>query len=252
MKALHKCLVLLVLASLPALAQVSHVKVITQTTASTGQSMTFTLQATNTNDAVTVFVGCNNNSATPPSTVTVSATAWSFTQISPIFGASSDWAASFGAIAPNTSSVTATVTWNTTGGTCNGFLNSLADEFTGNDTSGGTTTFDAHNQTSSGTACVLSVTPANANDGVWFACNDSSTAVSGGYSAGANDGASDLAEWRILVGGSGVAQTSSYSGSLGTFAIAGMTIKPAGGAAAQPGSNKQQKLQQIDPGSAFL
>lgn len=234
MQRLYAALLLLALVPGSALAAITHVKVIAQTTASSGNTISFTLQATNANDAIVMFFGCNASGGTP-SAVSVAATGWSFTALSPITGNTTNgFGASFGAIAPNTSGVTATVTWTVTGSTCNGFQNALADEFTGNDTTGGTTTFDAHGQNTGGSGCSLSVTPANANDAVWFACNDSVTAVGSGWTKGADDASQDVAEYKILSGGSGVAQNASYT-SASQMVITGITIKPSGGGSTPKG-----------------
>src|ERR1700746_2437605 len=66
-----------------ALGAVAHVKVVAQVVNSTSgiSSMTFTLQASNTNDAVLFGVGCNATAATP-SAVSMSATGWTFTPLS--------------------------------------------------------------------------------------------------------------------------------------------------------------------------
>src|SRR5215469_4107662 len=219
--------------SLSACAAVAHVKVVAQVvnSASGISSMTFTLQASNANDAILFGVGCNATAATP-SAVNMSATGWTFTQLSGITGSAGAFMASFIAIAPNTTSITATVSWTVSGNSCAGFQNVLADEFSGNDTTGGTTTADAHNQATGGSGCSLSVTPANANDGVWFACNDTVTAVTGSYTQGANDADGDWTEFKILSGGSGVAQSAGFTSS-GAMVILGATIKPAGGAASK-------------------
>lgn len=220
--------------SFPAFAAVAHVKVVAQAVNSTSgiSSMTFTLQASNANDAILFGVGCNATAATP-SAVSMSASGWTFTQLSGITGSlGNGFMASFIAIAPNTTSMTATVSWTVTGNSCAGFQNVLADEFSGNDTTGGTTTADAHNQATGGSGCSLSVTPANANDGVWFACNDNVSNVTASYSTAANDAAGDWSEFKILSGGSGVAQSAGFTSS-GAMVILGATIKPAGGAAAK-------------------
>ncbi|HEY6249134.1 MAG TPA: hypothetical protein VI685_04190 [Candidatus Angelobacter sp.] len=227
-------LLLVLLLCSPAFAAVAHVKVVAQVANSTSgiSSMTFTLQATNANDAILFGVGCNATGGTP-SAVSLSATGWTFTQLSGITGnATNGFMASFIAIAPNTTSVTATLSWTVSGSNCSGFQNVLADEFSGNDTTGGATTADAHSQATGSSGCSLSVTPANANDGVWFACNDSVTNVTGSYSKGGDDGAGDWTEFTILSGGSGVAQSAGFTSS-GTMVILGATIKPAGGTASK-------------------
>jgi hypothetical protein len=185
---------------------------------------TFTYTASATNEAVLFAVGCAGSTQT---TVTLSATGWTTTALSAVTGSNGGWIASFGAIAPNTTQATFTVTWSND---CGAFMNDLQDEFSGNDTTGGTTTFDAHNQGTGSGNCSITVTPANNNDGLWGACNDSVTAVGGGFTKGADDTAQDWGEWKILSGGSGVGQTVNFTGS-GTWDEVGATIKPSGGAA---------------------
>jgi hypothetical protein len=112
-------------------------------------------------------------------------------------------------------------------------MNVLIDEFSGADA---VAPIDASNH-SSGTAAncggtgVANVTPTVANDALWAACNDSVSAVGGSFTKGADDTASDWAEWKILSGGSGVAQTFTYTGSSGAYVLETLAIKPAGGTA---------------------
>jgi hypothetical protein len=210
---------------------VSWVKVFHQARAG-GNTLvqTFTGTATNANDAILFFVQLKPSSGTL-TTVTLAATGWTFTNIVTIFGDSATgYAAVFAAIAPNTSLATFTVTWSGGTATSSSFDEQLADEFTGNDRVGGTTTFDAHNSAFSDTTYAnLSVTPANNNDGVWFALSDSATNAAAPYTKGCDDGNNDLTEWKILLGNSGVAQTSAWTGSTGAYLQAGVTIKPLAG-----------------------
>lgn len=214
------------------------------TTCSALTSKAFSFTATNTNDAVLIFVGCGGTTET---TVSLAATGWVFTKLSGPDGASGSFAGAFWAVAPNTSAATITMTWS---GGCGSFMNDLIDEFSGNDT---TTPVDASSK-SSGTATncggtgVANVTPTVANDGLWGACNDSVTAVGGGFTSGANDTQQDLSEWKILSGGSGVAQGFTYTGASGAYVLETVAIKPAGGAAAPSGFNKRQKIEQLERG----
>jgi hypothetical protein len=187
-------------------------------------SQTFTYTATAANEAVLFALACS--SATIP-TVSLSATGWTITALSTPLGAAGGWTASFGAIAPNTTAATFTMTWSLT---CGNFMSDLVDEFSGNDTTGGTTTFDAHNGGSSASgSCSITVTPANSNDGLWGACFDTVTAVGTGhaYTKGADDTQQDWSEWFILSGGSGVAQTVDFVGTSGAWTEVAATVKPA-------------------------
>jgi hypothetical protein len=208
-----------------------------------GATTTFTYTASATNEAVLFGIGC---AGTAETTVTLTASGWTTTQLSGPTGASGSWIASFGAIAPNTTQATFTITWS---GSCANFINDLVDEFSGNDTTGGTTTFDAHNQgfNASTGQCSITVTPANNNDGLWGACQDSVTAVGSGFTKGADDTSQDWSEWQILSGGSGVGQTVNFTGTSGQWEEVGATIKPSGGAAAQVSTNKRQKYEILDP-----
>jgi len=109
----------------------------------------------------------------------------------------------FGAITPNTAPVTFTVTL--TGGNGNCTSNDttvLADEFSGNDITGGRTTFDAHSESldpAAGGICTGAlVTPANNNDAIWYACFDNVTGVGGGYVKGQDDTTGDWSEYRFF------------------------------------------------------
>lgn len=192
---------------------------------STVLTNTFTYTPTAANEAVLFAVGCGGTTET---TATLTASGWTITALSTPTGASGSWGASFGAIAPNTSAATFTVTWSNA---CASFMADLVDEFSGNDTTGGTTTFDAHNQGTAGSGnCSITVTPANNNDGLWGACIDSTTAVGSGFTKGADDTQQDWAEWKILSGGGGSGQTVNFTGS-GLWVCMGATIKPAGAVA---------------------
>src|SRR5262245_60307801 len=62
---------------------------------------TFVIQARTTGDAIAIAVGCAGS--TLPTGVTITATGWTFTPLSPISGtAQGPWAATFGAMAPST------------------------------------------------------------------------------------------------------------------------------------------------------
>jgi uncharacterized repeat protein (TIGR01451 family) len=109
----------------------------------------------------------------------------------------------------------------------------LADEFSGNDITGGRTTFDAHAENLDapgvGVCTGAPVTPANNNDAIWYACFDNVSGVSGGYVKGQDDTIGDWSEYKILSGGSGVAQNPGFviNPNFSTFALAGVSIKPA-------------------------
>ena len=227
-------------------AAVSHVKVLIQTATNSG-----TIQASNANDAIVVGTICQNNSNTP-SLVVATAPGWTFAEVGTISGTTGvGWAAEFSAIAPGTNSTSLTVTWTVVGGCL--FTSVMGDEFTGNDTTGGATTFDATGtlfaNSSSGACDFTSVKPGNDNDALWGECAPltSISAVGSGFTKGADDGAGDWTEWKILgAGTSGVSQRINFT-STGGWVSFGMTIKAAGSAVVNPGSNKAIKLEKIDP-----
>ena len=199
----------------------------------TSQVMTFSYRPVGTNNALVVLIGCRSPGITAMS---LTAPGWTFTPISGLVGPSSffDFISTFGAITPNTAPVTFTVTL--TGGNGNCTSNDtlvLVDEFSGNDVTGGTTTFDAHNEsldTASSVPCTgAPVTPANNNDAIWYACFDNVTGVSGGYTKGQDDGNGDWSEYKILSGGSGVAQSPGFTinPSFASFGLGGVSIKAA-------------------------
>lgn len=186
---------------------------------------TFTFTATAANEAVVFRIGCNGTTET---TVTLAATGWTITSLSGVTGASGSRLASFGAISPNTTLATFTITWSNTFS----FGEDLIDEFSGTDLTGGTTTFDNHAEANgSGTTPTVNVTTNNANDTVTGGCSDSITAVGVGYTKGADDTQQDWSEWKLTTDATSTVETVNFTGS-GTWSIAAVTIKPAAGAAA--------------------
>lgn len=229
-------------------AAVTHVKVfVQQSTTSSASTATFTTSATNSNDAICIQAAAAAN--TLPTGVTITASGWTFTQIAPASGMTT-WpsvasAASLCAISPNTTSVTFTVTF--TGGANFSATSILGDEFSGNDTTGGATTFDAQGAaTATSGAPTVNVTPANNDDGVWGAAQDNTSAVGSGYTKGADDTGGDWTEWKILSGGSGTPTTVNFSGT-GGYIMQAVTIKPSGGASpSTPWASKSRKLEMLD------
>lgn len=213
---------------------ITHVKVFESTSGNLGSSTTFNAAATNTGDAVVFFLEAQPSGSTI-SDITISASGWAFTALVPLFGfvsAATGCAKVYGAIAPNTSSVTFTVTVVFSAGATATFLEVFADEFTGNDQTGGTTTFNANNSGSSASVYAnLTITPPNANQAIWFGLSDSMTAASGIYTIGANDAGGDGTEWAILAGNAGVLQTSSWASATGAYLQAGIAINPSGSSA---------------------
>jgi hypothetical protein len=199
---------------------------------SPASSTTFSFTATTTGDGVLFAVGCGTGGGTP-SSVTLTASGWATTQIGTLIGnTTAGFFAAFKAYAPNTSAATFTLNW---GASCGGFMNDLIDEFAGMDA---TNFVDASNSATANsvTSCnSVSVTPTVSNDGLWAACNDNQTAAGASWTKGADDTQSDIAVWRVLVGGSGVSQSPGFSSSTGTvYTVFMVAIKPAGAASCTP------------------
>jgi len=190
-----------------------------------GSQDTFMANAQQRGDAVVLLVACAGN--TMPTAVSVSAPGWSFEPLGPIAGTGGEWAASFGAIAPDVSLTTFTVTW--TGSDCERSKVELGDEFTNTDPTGGNVTFDNHTETSgSGTAMAV-LTTGNPHDAVWGACvsSDRLTGVGAGYTKGADNGNGDWSEYRITADAAGTREQVMFANaSVNRYVLTVVTIKP--------------------------
>ena len=170
---------------------------------------------------------CYDTSGTPAS-VTFTATGWSFTVVHPLDGnANAGFAGTVRAYAPNATPVVVTATWSQT---CT-FLGIVYDEFSGGDP---TNFVDQATSVITGTtgSCTQTVTPGVADAMLWAFCADTVTAAGSGYTAGQNNGNGDWTEYKLLSGGSGVAQTVPFTGTSGYWLQATVTIKPDTGTAA--------------------
>jgi hypothetical protein len=196
-----------------------------QHTGPMGASDTVTLQATNAGDALVFLVACAGSQT--PTGVTIAAPNWAFTPLSPLTlnTVGQVYAASFGAIAPDTAAVTLTINWASSN--CNRGQSTLADELTNVDPTGSTTTFDAHEQASGAGDCTTSVTTGNANDAVWAGCYaaTSVTAPGAGYTKSAADTVGDFAEYKLTTDPAGTVETPTFTNPNG-FVISAVTIKP--------------------------
>jgi hypothetical protein len=211
-------------------ARIAHVAPFVQRNGGVGASESFTAQAHAAGDAIVIQVGCG--SSAPPTGVAVSAPGWTFTQLHAITSStiSNENAATFGAIAPDTNSVTVAVSWQGSGA-CNISKNDVGDEFAMTDPAGGSITFDAAMQTEdSGTKgnCVGTVSTGHAGDAVWAACDSAASVqgVSAGFSKGADDGVGDFAEYRVTTDPAGAAEPIEIGNSVG-YVLSMVTIKPA-------------------------
>jgi hypothetical protein len=196
-----------------------------QHTGTMGSTDTATFNATNAGDALVFLVACAGSQI--PTSVAISAPGWTFTALAPLTAntAGQVYAASYGAVAPDTQSATLTVTWN--GGNCNRGKSILADELTRTDPTGDTTTFDASSGAMGAGDCTTSLTTAHANDAVWAACY-AATSVSGvgaGYTQSAADSVGDLAEYKLTSDPPGTVEQVTFSNPNG-YVVVATTIKP--------------------------
>jgi hypothetical protein len=196
-----------------------------QHTGTMGATDTATFNATRANDALLFLVACAGSQL--PTSVALSAPGWTFTALAPLTAnlAGQVYAASFGAVAPDTQPATLTVTW--TGGNCNRGKSILADELTHTDPTGGTTTFDSFASAMGAGDCTTSVTTGHANDAVWAACY-AATAVSGvgaGYTMSAADSVGDLAEYKLTTDPPNTVEQVTFANPNG-YVVVAATIKP--------------------------
>ena len=235
-----KCAVLLLVLWSQASASISHTKIFVQQGGnSSSLTFTFSASANAANEAVVVGVDCVSNTAA--TAVSLTGSGWTFTQLGGIGFSGSSSAAVFGAISPNTTSATFTVTW-TGAGSCT-FHREMGDEFGGVNTTGGTTTFDcgttcsggSNNAHSTNGSCSVNVTTGSANEAVWGVCWPSSsvTALGTGYSAGANDAQGDRAEYKLTTDAAGTVETVNFT-STTTYNAVAVTIKPADAGSTSP------------------
>jgi hypothetical protein len=190
-----------------------------------GSQDTFTANAQQRGNAVVLLVACAGT--TMPSAVSVSAPGWTFELLGGIDGTGGEWAASFGAIAPDVSLTTFTVTW--TGSNCERSKVELGDEFTNTDPTGGRVTFDNHTETHGSGAAMAALTTGNTNDAVWAACvsSDRLTGVGAGYTKGADNGNGDWSEYRITTDAAGTREQVMFANaSANRFVLTVVTISP--------------------------
>ncbi len=225
---IKRLLLALMLLGEVAFADVHPVKVFVQQSVSSSSSTgTFTTSATNAGDVIAIQAAAA--AGTLPTSVTITASGWTFTQITPGSGVTT-WptvaaAASFCAIAPNTASVTFTATFS--GGATFTDISIIGQEFSGNDGASAAAACEAGNSAiaTSGSPTV-NVTPLNANDAIWGATQDTATAVGTGFTKGADDSAGDWTESKTLSGGAGTPVMVSFTGGPG-YIIQAIAIKPA-------------------------
>ncbi|MGE5184838.1 MAG: hypothetical protein ACM31C_22355 [Acidobacteriota bacterium] len=206
---------------------VTWVKVFVGQAVTTGTlTDTWTVAAAHAGDAVVIHVFCESTAA--PTAYSITASGWTFTPLSPITGpAGGFYAASAGAIAPDTAATAFAVTWSGTA-SCT-FVDELGDEFTGNDPAGGSVTFGAHAQVAAGTGdCTAALTTPDTNDALWAACTTNCvSAVGPGFTKGADDAHCDWSEHRSSTDAAGTPETVTFATTAQTsYVMTAATIKP--------------------------
>jgi hypothetical protein len=172
-------------------------------------------------DAVVLAATCTTSTA--QTGVTVSAPGWTFAPVTPLDGAAAavHWAASFGAIAPDTAHTVVTATWDLP---CDTGMTLFADEFANAAQGGGTSTFDNHAEDHGAGACTATVATSRPGEIVWGVCDafNHASAPGPGYTKGADDGVGDFAEYKVSTGAT---ETLSYVGGSKFVALV-VTIAP--------------------------
>jgi hypothetical protein len=202
---------------------IAYVKPFAEHHPGAGGTDSFMVQASAAGDAVALQVACSD--AIAPTSVLVTAGGWSITQLTPIVANGALYAASFGAIAPDTVATTLTIEW--TGTTCGVGKSALGDEFANADLAGGTITFDAVT-TGTGTGnCSANLTIGNANDAVWGGCfvAASVSSIGPGYAKGADNGGGDWAEYKLTSDPAGTVEAITFVNST-AYVLSGIAIKP--------------------------
>jgi hypothetical protein len=163
----------------------------------------FSTRAAHAGDAVFVHISCGNTSTTEPEIDLRGPPQWRFTALAS-GGTSGYWAASFGAIAPDTDIAMFTpVAQGGCGVSSNLFsgITVLGDEFANNDPAGSTSTFDAPLVTSGVGRCETELRATFADEAVWAACTYGGALTGGGagYDSAGDDGSGDLSEYKLTV-----------------------------------------------------
>jgi hypothetical protein len=191
-------------------------------------TVAFTCAPNAANDAIVFEFQCGPSTGTP-SAVSLAASpssGWTFTAMSTsLVAPPAASIATFATIAPNTTSTTFTATF-TTASNCTSYSEHMSDEFAGNDTTGGTTTFYAHNLnvTGSGGCAGGASTSTSASDVVWGECSDSLATTNwqgAGWTAGETDSNGEGTEWKTATG----SQTPTWASSSGAASQVTIAIK---------------------------
>lgn len=166
-----------------------------------GSNDSFEAGARAAGNAIVMQVACTDSAVLGPSDVSVTAPGWTFMPRGGITHSSStQYAATFVAIAPNTDRTTITVIWEGNGSqTCSVSKDELGDEFTIADAAGRKITFDGSNATTGNGDCMGSVTTGPATGAVWAACLSEAqlVAIDENFKKGDDDGHGDWSEYMI-------------------------------------------------------
>ncbi|HTR55240.1 MAG TPA: hypothetical protein VMJ10_31375 [Kofleriaceae bacterium] len=189
-----------------------------------GSTDSFQTAAAAAGDAIAIQVGCHDD-AHQPSSVQVSAPGWTFDQLQPVQGDGMIASATYGAIAPDTTTVTVTVTWDVS---CDIGKGELGDEFAMTAPSGGATTFDASIETSGSGDCIGSITTGHTGDAIWASCISENFVVApgSGFTEAASDGGGDAAEYELDAGPAGTLISATYHNAAVPYVFAVVAIAP--------------------------
>jgi hypothetical protein len=201
----------------------AHVTDFSSVPAAAGKTDSFTVTPAAAGDALVFAVGCAGSSV--PTAASLTATGWTLTPLSGVLGTTTGpWVVLYGAIAPSTTASTFNVSW--TVSNCQIGVAELVDEFSGNDQTGGTTTFDANNGTGGNTGCSTMIMTASANEAIWGACfSGAITAVGSGYTAAIQVGSREWSEYAIRSDPAGTVETVDMS-STGQGIMVAVAIRP--------------------------
>jgi len=198
-----------------------------------GSTFTFSYTPTAANDAFVVDIYCHG--ASTPTSASLTASGWTFTTLVNVTNnGTADSSVLFGSVIPGTSTTTFTAEFFTGGSTpvpCASFYAYMLGEFTGNNVTGGATTFPVTGVASGSTGgcnqTAANITPISVNNAVWTGCFGTMTGANTPWTIGATDGlGGDVSEYQTLSGGAGVAQTPSLSGTSGAYIVMGVAISP--------------------------
>jgi hypothetical protein len=188
--------------------------------ASTGTDV-LVWQASAPGNAILIQPACDSTS-TP--TVAVTAPGWTFEQITPQSTFNNLHGAVFAAIAPDSAPVQITVSW----GVACSFTDEIGDEITGNDPTGGTTTFEANDQQSQLGTCQASLALVHQGSLLWAACASKAqiAAVPVGYTKAADDGSNDWSAYQIAEDPAGTIENPMFQGGGLAYLISFVAVKP--------------------------